>query len=147
MKKLLYCLLASALMLSACKNTPTTEKTKVTDADLQGSWLIEYINQQPVIDRSPASLSFNKDGKVTGNSSCNRFMTGYQFNQTAEDTFSTLTFSQSAGTMMMCSETLMNQEQRFFSALAKVTHVTIENGLLMLTDNNQQVILKASKQE
>lgn len=147
MKKSLYCLLGAALMLSACTISSTTKIAKITNANLQGSWLIEYIEQQPVIDRSPASITFNKDGKVVGNSSCNRFMTGYQFNQATGDNYSTLTFSQSGGTMMMCSETLMNQEQRFFSALPKVTHATIENDLLMLTDNNQQVIFKASKQE
>jgi len=147
MNKLSFSFICIALSLSACSNNSTsTLAEKVTKTDLQGSWLIETIEERPVIDRSPASITFTEDGKVSGNSSCNRLMSSYQLTQTDDGSNSKLKFSQAVGTMMMCSESLMNQEQRFFSALTKVTRVTINNGFIMLTDDKHQLIFKASKQ-
>ncbi|MCJ8319834.1 MAG: META domain-containing protein [Colwellia sp.] len=145
MNKSSYSFICIAFMLSACSNISTPVVPAVTKTNLQGSWLVEFIEQRPVIDRSPASITFTEDGRLSGNSSCNRLMSSYQLTKATDGSNSKLHFSQAAGTMMMCAETLMNQEQRFLTALTKVTQVTIEHGLLMLTDDNHQVIFKASK--
>jgi heat shock protein HslJ len=132
----------TACLLTACSTTKTNQ---INASDLVGNWVIESIEQQPVIDHSPARLVFNDTNRVSGSSSCNRIMTSYVLTPTEQG--SSLTFNQSAGTMMMCPEVLMNQEKRFLAALPKVAQVKIENGLLILTDENNQLIFKASKQE
>jgi len=145
MNKSFYNYVCITFILSACSNISTPTTHAVTDNDLQGSWLIETIDEKPVIDRSPASITFTEDGRVSGNSSCNRLMSSYQLTKAVNGNNTKLHFSQAAGTMMMCSETLMNQEQRFLTALTKVSQAAIENNLLMLIDDNDQIIFKASK--
>ncbi len=148
MNKPIFTLLTCAVLTSACSHDTKTATTTVTNKSLQGTWTIEYIEDRPVIDLSPATLIFNNNGKLSGNSSCNRLMSSYTFIQAStEQKYNSLSFGQTAGTMMMCSETLMNQEQQFLAALAKVTQVNIINGLLILNDKDNKLIFKASKQQ
>jgi len=146
MKNSLYLTLTlffTVYLTTACSNTNTH---KVNSSDLEGTWIIEYIEQRPVIDHSPARFIFNETNRVSGVSSCNRIMTSYVLSPTKQGPQS-FTFNQSAGTMMMCPEVLMEQEKKFLAAMPKVKRVNIENGLLIFTDDNNQQIFKASKAE
>jgi len=144
MKKQWLTSLCSVFMLCACTNATEAKPSMIKKSDLQGTWLIEVIKQKPVIDRSPATIIFDKSGSVAGNSSCNRLKSSYQLVKTDNNQHTKLTFGQVASTMMMCSETLINQERQFLKALTRVTQVTIKKGLLILLDDNQQVMFKAS---
>jgi heat shock protein HslJ len=110
-------------------------------SELIGSWTVEFIGERPVIDRSPAFIQFTEDDKVAGNSSCNRFSASYSLSETQ------LSLGQAASTRMACPEALMEQEQRFLAALARVAQVQLENGILELTDADGTLVLKASRQE
>lgn len=110
-------------------------------SELIGSWTVEFIGERPVIDRSPAFIQFTEDDKVAGNSSCNRFSASYTLSETQ------LSFGQAASTRMACPEALMEQEQRFLAALARVAQVQLENGLLELTDADGTLVFKASRRE
>ena len=110
-------------------------------SELVGSWTVEFIGERPVIDRSPAFIQFTEDDKVGGNSSCNRFTSSYTFSETQ------LSFGQAASTRRACPQVLMEQEQRFLAALARVAQVQLENGMLELTDADGALVFKASRRE
>jgi len=59
-------------------------------------------------------LTFGPQGRVAGQSGCNRFVASY-----AQDGL-TLTFGALAGTKMACDADRMTVEQRMFAALAEV---------------------------
>ena len=109
-------------------------------SELVGSWTVEFIGERPVIHRSPAYIQFTEDGRAAGNSSCNRFSASYTLSETQ------LSFGQAASTRMACQEALMEEEQRFLDALARVAQVQLENGILELTDADGTLVLKASRQ-
>ncbi|MBE9539866.1 MAG: META domain-containing protein, partial [Proteobacteria bacterium] len=71
---------------------------------------------------------------------CNRFSASYTLSETQ------LSFGQAASTRMACQEALMEEEQRFLDALARVAQVQLENGILELTDADGTLVLKASRQ-
>ena len=145
MKKQVILLLCTAGIFLGCTNKTNTNLTLVSEQSLQGSWQVEMIDNLPVMDRSPATLIFNENGRLAGNSSCNRVTSSYQLSTDNKTNTSKLTLGQSAGTRMMCTKAQMHQEQRYLEALPKVTQVSIENGILTLTDDNQHILFKASK--
>lgn len=101
---------------------------------LQGEWVVGSIGGTSVIADSTVTLSF-EDGRVSGNSSCNRFMAGYAL------TGESLTITQPAGTMMACAPaTLMEQEATFLILLPQVTKFSIHGGQLTLTAGDGRTI-------
>jgi heat shock protein HslJ len=98
-------------------------------------WSVEDIGGSAVVKDSKVTLNFGSDGNLSGGSSCNRFMTGYTLSGEA------LTISQSAGSMMMCDEPLMNQERAFLALLATVNQFSIDpDGALLLKSSDGRSI-------
>jgi putative lipoprotein len=83
-------------------------------ASLRGtSWLAEDIGGRGVIDRAQTTISFEPDDRVAGSGGCNRYFGSVTIEGDA------ITFSNKLGsTMMACAPALMDQERRFFDALA-----------------------------
>ena len=81
---------------------------------LLGDWQVAEIGGKPVIAGSGASLTFDLDGSLHGNASCNRFFGS--FTLTGEG----LAISDIGATLMACEAAAMDQEQRFLSALGTV---------------------------
>lgn len=107
---------------------------------LLGDWRVEEVGGQAVIAGSEASIAFDLDGRVHGNSSCNRFFGN--FTLTGEG----LTISDTGGTMMACDPALMEQEQRFLSALETVRRFeNAPDGGLRLVDDDGRVVVNARK--
>lgn len=107
-------------------------------SELIGSWTVEYIGERPVIDNSPAYIKFLEEDRVAGNSSCNQFTGTY--NLRAGD----LEVSKLASTKKMCPPALMEQEKRFLATLQRVKKFHIVQGLLVLLDENNETLFKAS---
>lgn len=79
------------------------------------TWVVEDIDGTPPVDNSRVTLNFGQDGRLSGNSSCNRYNGKYAI--TGEG----LTITQTAGTMMACiSAALMAQEKMFLDMLRAV---------------------------
>jgi heat shock protein HslJ len=95
---------------------------------LQGTeWTVDEMSGAAPVKDSKITLNFGADGKLSGGSSCNRFMSGYTL--TGEG----LTISQGAGSMMMCDEPLMDQERAFLTLLAEVKQFSLApDGALLL---------------
>lgn len=107
---------------------------------LLGDWRVEEVGGQAVIAESETSIAFDLDGRVHGNSSCNRFFG--TFTLTGEG----VTISDTGGTMMACDPGLMEQEQRFLSALDAVRRFeSTPDGHLWLVGDDGQVLVSARK--
>ena len=109
--------------------------------DLLGSWTFERVRDRPVVDRSPAHIVFDAEGRVSGSASCNRMTGSYTVDGGA------LTLSPLAVTRRMCvAEALMEQEARVLEALGEVGGWRIERELLVLTDRDGGPLFRASRQ-
>jgi heat shock protein HslJ len=138
--------LFTALLSAACvPGDPTTTETEdmTPDSDLLTgtSWQVEDIDGGGVIDGSPATVQFPEPGRVAGNSSCNRYMGGY------ERDGQSLSFGALAGTMMACPDSLMNQERHFYEAMEQVTgwRIDPQTDLLHLVNEAGDTIIRASR--
>lgn len=105
-----------------------------------GSWLAEDIEGGGVIDYARTTLEIG-DGSVSGSGGCNRF-TG-----TAELAGERMTVGPLAATEMACASALMDQEAKFFAALAKVTGFEIDPAQrkLMLHDADGGTLIVLSR--
>jgi len=126
--------LAIALLLTACGSSP-----RFTSDDLFGQWYIEYIGDEPVLENSQATLDFKQEGKLAGNASCNSFFGRYRF-----ENFE-IHFSELGTTRKRCIPAIDAQEQRFLSALPKARSMVFEHGLMVLRDDNEKALIKASR--
>lgn len=106
---------------------------------LVGEWRIELIGGKPVISGSETTLAFDVDGSMHGNAACNRFFGGYAL------TGESLTLSPAGATRMACENELMDQEDRFLSALEQVVRFgRTATGQLQLFGADGSVVLTAS---
>jgi heat shock protein HslJ len=79
---------------------------------LSGSeWLLEDLGGSGVLDQIQATITFPEAGKVTGNSSCNRFFGA------AEIYGDAIKLGPLGSTRMACPEAVMNQETKYLEAL------------------------------
>lgn len=111
------------------------------DISLTGtSWWVEDIAGQGVIDMSHTTIEFPQDGKVGGDTGCNRYF------GSVEIAGSKMKAGALAGTRKMCPPALMDQERDLFQAMGKVASWELaETGLLYLRDANGVDLLRASK--
>ncbi|MEP9388991.1 YbaY family lipoprotein [Mesorhizobium sp. KR9-304] len=94
-------------------------------------WLAEDIEGRGVIDNAQSTLSIASDGKVTGSGACNRY-----FAQASVEGNS-IKIGPVGSTFMACAPAVMDQEQKLFAALGKVSAYRIDgDGKLFLMDAN-----------
>ena len=128
----------------AASDTPTEGEPAMSAAApdaLLGSWTFERVRDRPVVDRSPAHILFGAEGRVAGSASCNRMTGSYTVDG------ETLALSPMAVTRRMCAvEALMEQEARVLAALGEVAGWRIEQGLLVLVDEEGGELFRASRQ-
>jgi heat shock protein HslJ len=101
-------------------------------------WVVADIMGRGLVDASHATLDFRPDGRLAGRASCNRYTADYAL--TGEG----LTIAPGASTRMACAEVLMDQESRFFAALAEVARFDIDaGGALLLLAVDGTVAIRA----
>ncbi|QLE84329.1 META domain-containing protein [Shewanella sp. Scap07] len=134
MSKQLIVLGAALLGLAACQSAPQTEQPQL---NLIGTWHIEVAQSKPVIDYSPAKLTFAEDGQLSGNNSCNQLFGQYSVEGQQ------VSIMPAGNTMKACVEALMVQEQRVMGALPLISQGKMSQGKLLLQDEqgNTQLIL------
>jgi heat shock protein HslJ len=123
------------LSFSARSDEPGGEIRNVT-------WLVEDIDGRGVIDNAQTTLTINADGSANGSGGCNRFSTSATI-----DGFN-LSFKPAAATRMMCPPALMDQEQKFFSALERTRSYAIDADTrkLLLHDETGKIIVQLAQQ-
>jgi len=127
-------LILLVLSFSARSDEPGSEIRDV-------AWLAEDVDGGGVIDNAQTTLTINADGSANGSGGCNRFMTSATIDG------SKLSFKPAAATRMMCPPALMDQEQKFFSALERTRSYAIDadTGKLLLHDEAGKTIARLSQ--
>lgn len=92
-------------------------------------WQVEDIDERGIIDRSMITLAFTKDGRIAGNTGCNRYA-----GQAYVDG-DVVTVSGVRSTRRACPPSLMDQERRFLDALGAASrYERDEVGRLLIYD-------------
>lgn len=128
MKKLLVgiVLIAMLMVLAACN--PSESK----NLELSGKiWVVESLNDSPLVETTVISAEFTEDGKVSGTAGCNSYSGTYTTSGSEIEIKQPM-----ASTMMACPEPVMNQETKYFQALAAAKSFRIQASKLTLKDSN-----------
>ena len=88
-----------------------TEPSKLQQ---ERSYVLEWIGERPLIDRSHLTITLGEDGRAYGSAGCNHWFASYRRDGDA------LRFEQPGATRKLCAPALMEQEQRFLEALGQV---------------------------
>jgi heat shock protein HslJ len=132
---------AGMMLLAACASSGS----QTGGGDLTGKvWaLTELAGKQPAAGVG-ISAEFGSDGKVSGSAGCNRYSGTYTVSGNS------ITISSSmATTMMMCDESVMEQESAYLKALAEAKTYAVKGDQLTLTgaDKTSLAIYKAQSQD
>ncbi len=103
---------------------------------IEGGWRVIRLGEELLPQGVTATIVFDREGRVSGRSACNRFTGGYTLSGEG------LSFGQIAGTRMACPPAESETEQRFLDLLQKVTRVTPgENAQLWLMAGDEQAMV------
>ena len=128
---------ALALLLAGCPSTP--EHGGQGAATIVGPvWVAEEIAGAAASGNAPVTLQLGADGNASGRGGCNGYGGPYSLAGDA------LHFGGLAATRMACAPALMDQEQRYFDTLAKVTHYAVadDGALLLETGEGKEIRLR-----
>ncbi len=95
------------------------------------------VNNYPIDDKEVTLSIELRDGRVSGNSGCNRFMGQLKFEESGR-----LAVGPLAGTLMACQPIDERFERGFRETLEAVDSFSFENGLLTLRDNDSQHFMR-----
>jgi putative lipoprotein len=100
------------------------------------TWFVQQIDADDIIDGVGPLLVIRSAGHVAGSGGCNSFSGPVTIKGDA------ITFGALATTEMACTPALMNQEQKFFDALAATRLYRTRGPYLMLYDDAGTVRVK-----
>lgn len=106
MKKTLT--IAAAAALSACSSLPAPQLQSMQN------YQVEWIGERPLIDNSMLTLKLLDANRASGMAGCNTWTAEYQLKGEH------LSLRNIATTRKLCAPALMEQEQRFLTALADI---------------------------
>ena len=132
-----------ALLLLAITGFANATEINMTEFELTDTeWWVEDIDGKGVIDMSHTTLQFLEQGGVAGDTGCNRYR------GSAEVSGTSISFGPMAGTRKACAPSLMDQEMKFYQAIAKVVSWEVaDTGLLHLKEANGNTIIRAWRVE
>ena len=135
MKKILGLpMLAGMLMLASCG---TCKKQSMSN-DITGTWVIvEAMGQSTAQGDSEAVITFEAEGKLTGNSSVNSFFGDYTFKT------GTLSFRNVGMTRRMGRS--MDVEACVIQAVNTSAAISVDGSSAVITDKNGKTIMKLRK--
>jgi putative lipoprotein len=124
-----------ALVASACAGEPPREPAPDL-ADTQ--WVVEDVGGRGVVDRVESTLSIEASGRASGTGGCNRYFGDVTF------AAGLIEFGTIGSTRMACPDAVMDQEQRFFAALASARGYRQDEltGLLYLQDESGNDLMR-----
>ena len=138
-----WIVLLLALSLLAITSYANATEVNMTEFELTDTeWWVEDIDGKGVIDRSHTTLHFLEQGAVAGDTGCNRYR------GSAEISGASISFGPMAGTRKACVPALMDQETKFYQAIAKVVSWEVpDTGLLHLRDADGNTVIRAWRVE
>ena len=112
------------------------ELERISAADLNGtSWALTDlgIEGQALVEETEITLSFT-DGAISGSGGCNTYKSSFSLDETNP---AAIIITPVAATKMSCPQAVIEQENRYFTALAQVSVWGYQAGhLALLYDNN-----------
>ncbi|MFT3800713.1 MAG: META domain-containing protein [Burkholderiaceae bacterium] len=115
-------LIATLFAAGGCAGIATSPPDR-----LIGTWQVVDIAGKPVVPDAPITLVFERDGRLTGHTSCNGFGTQYTIRGDR------ITIPRPVMTLRACEPERMDQEGRLVTFLDGVTGYRIDgNGTLVL---------------
>lgn len=130
-------MLIAAIAMSGCDGVPEGKKQLSSPDRLEGSWQVEDIDNQGVIDNAMVRVDFSADGRVSGRGGCNTFGGAYAYAD------GVATFGALAATEMACAPALMDMEAKFFNRLQGELAVSMtEDGALVLSDDEGRILMR-----
>lgn len=138
MKRLFFLTaVAGALLMTSCQTT----NTAFSPAKMEGEWNITEINGAQVSAQPYPYIGFDtQEGRVYGNSGCNRLTGTY----TLKGKKGRIELSQMASTMMACEN--MDLEQKVLKALGETERISaVDDDHLVLSGKNKMQIVRLEK--
>ncbi len=141
--KLQFLLLFGFLLLaSACTAGHNTNPLNKSQSLKATAWSVDDIAGKGVVDMSHTTIEFTDDGRIAGDTGCNRYFGGVELAE------GTIKVGILAGTRKACIPALMDQERSFYQAIDEITSWEIaETGLLHLSNADGVDQLTASRTE
>jgi len=134
--------MAALLATSLLSATTAVAQVGAGETELLGTvWLAEDIGGRGVVGRARSTMEFTKPGQVGGLAGCNRYFGPVTLDGGA------IRFGNLAATRKMCSQALMDQEQRFLQALsaAKRLAFTHDGRMLLIYADGTDAVLRFSR--
>lgn len=129
----------AALLLATTTTACVTSVNAPATTDLVGGvWLVEDIASRGVIDNARTTISFGSDGRLTGDTACNRYFADYEVSGDM------LEIGNAGTTKRACVPAVMDQEQRFLEVLGAVDSYTIDatRALILSTPQGQRIVAR-----
>jgi len=110
------------------------------------SWMATFVNNEPSegvvssssIQAAQQTLSFDKDGKISGNAGCNDYFANYEVKD------KDLSISAIGSTKMFCGDGLMAEETAFLVALDKAASYRISGDSLQIFAADDTTLISLS---
>jgi heat shock protein HslJ len=140
--------LSETICRDLMSGTPYPQTVRVTwrDGVLEGcggesidllagvEWVVEDLDSAGIVERSQVTLEFDAASRrLAGQGGCNRYTAAFDLSGEG------LSIGPAAATKMACAAAVMEQEQRVFALLARISRFDIDpTGALLLFSNDQQ---------
>ena len=135
MKRVLFVIFVTGLILAACASQPTTPVTGTWDVVSYGS----ASNPTPALSDLNRNVIFEGDGIINGNVGCNSFKGTYVIENTK------ITFQPMVSTMLNCPpDLIMKQEQAILKILSGSADFKVEGRYLTITNNDETLLMEFS---
>jgi heat shock protein HslJ len=124
MKSKVLLIIFALFLVAACSQT---KRLRMGVEDFQNTdWALEEIDGNPVIDRVQSTIRFQANERIVGWGGCNRysanFSSGFKYFKVGPIT----------STRRVCPPVVMEQEERFFTALQKSRSIRMEGAYLLI---------------
>ncbi len=130
-----YVILFFSVILFSCNNSKKSMNYSYEKSDLVGNYEVIFvaeIEDEDIADKN-ITISFNEDGKVNGNNSCNNYGGNYNVNKNK------LSFGMMKSTRKFCQENA-EIETTFMRNLTEVDSFKIHKDVLILLRGKTHVI-------
>ncbi|BAN02870.1 META domain-containing protein [Ilumatobacter coccineus] len=95
---------------------PGDDTTESTEANaLNGTWTVTDVDGTPALENVTATLTFDADGRLSGNASCNDYSGSYVIDGNS------LTVGETVSTLKACAPEIDEQEAAVFQILSEAT--------------------------
>lgn len=133
-----------ALLLAGCLATRGTDTQQdIAQAHIMKlvgtPWRAETIRKQMVSPDIDSTLELTPDTQILGHGGCNRYESSLTIRRHS------VRVTRIFVAKMVCAPERLEQEKRFFNALAAVRHIRLDDEQLLLLDRSGTIVLRMTR--